>query len=237
MLLAPYLPRLTVTEAERCWMQPLDVCELAMIGEEHRPETRKFLANVSDRGHVDFVRSGGGRTSPKLYSLKSAIMLKVFREMTDLQHSYEFAYPIAQKVCETAMGMIGTFDDPHQIEEDDWIVVFRADRKGAPGNIKILRRETLTAGGVLNVLGPAGGFIVAGFICFNIFRRYGEYWARERIRTGADPGGRYDGCDDNGRPLDPAHTWNASLPPLERARRLVEIEEFIARRDAGGHKK
>jgi hypothetical protein len=38
-------------------------------------------------------------------------------------------------------------------------------------------------------------------------------------------------------PLDPNHIWNQGLPPLERAKRLVEIEEYIARREAERLKK
>ena len=62
-----------------------------------------------------------------------------------------------------------------------------------------------------------------------------------RIATGASfdwtatarpPLSRYAGCDDQGYPLDPDHPWNRDLPPLERAKRLVEIEEIINRREA-----
>lgn len=62
-----------------------------------------------------------------------------------------------------------------------------------------------------------------------------------RIATGASfdwtataqtPPSRYAGCDDQGYPLDPNHPWNRDLPPLERAKRLVEIEEIINRREA-----
>jgi hypothetical protein len=42
---------------------------------------------------------------------------------------------------------------------------------------------------------------------------------------------RYAGCDDEGSPLDPEHPWNKDRPPVERAKRLVEIEEYIVKRD------
>jgi hypothetical protein len=45
------------------------------------------------------------------------------------------------------------------------------------------------------------------------------------------PPSRYAGCDDEGWPLDPEHRANKDLPPLDRAKRLVEIEEYIAKRD------
>jgi len=42
---------------------------------------------------------------------------------------------------------------------------------------------------------------------------------------------RYVGVDDKGSPLDPKHPQNLKLFPLDRARRLVEIEEYIESRD------
>ncbi|HEX2524818.1 MAG TPA: hypothetical protein VHL31_00745 [Geminicoccus sp.] len=44
--------------------------------------------------------------------------------------------------------------------------------------------------------------------------------------------GRYDGCTPDGYPLDPEHPWNKQLPPAERAKRLAEIEAYIAQLDA-----
>jgi hypothetical protein len=38
---------------------------------------------------------------------------------------------------------------------------------------------------------------------------------------------RYVGVDDRGLPLDPKHPQNLKLSPLDRAKRLVEIEEYI----------
>ena len=46
-------------------------------------------------------------------------------------------------------------------------------------------------------------------------------------------GDRYRGCDESGLPLDPDHPWNKNLPPPERARRLEEIEEYLAKLEAG----
>lgn len=45
--------------------------------------------------------------------------------------------------------------------------------------------------------------------------------------------GRYAGCDFQGLPLDPDHPWNANLPPERRAKRLAEIEAFIAEHKEG----
>jgi hypothetical protein len=42
---------------------------------------------------------------------------------------------------------------------------------------------------------------------------------------------RYIGVDDAGFPLDPNHPGNLNLSPLARAKRLVEIEEYIEDRD------
>lgn len=231
MLLANYLPRLTIAEAERCWMQPIDLCELAIIGEEHRPETRKFLANISDRGLVDFVKSGEAKTSPKLYSLKSAIMLHAFRALTDLYLPYDVADPIAMKVYDVAKELIGTVGHYHDISELDWIVLFHVER-GKPVGIKVLREDEVTADRITHSYHSAGGHIEAGRICFNILRRYGDYWSQDRIKHRVDaPAGRYDGVDLDGNPLDPAHPLNKNLPPLEYAKRLLEIEQYIAARD------
>ena len=42
---------------------------------------------------------------------------------------------------------------------------------------------------------------------------------------------RYDGCDDQGLPLDPSHSWNLKLPAEERRARLREIEQYVALRE------
>jgi hypothetical protein len=49
--------------------------------------------------------------------------------------------------------------------------------------------------------------------------------------TAAPEPDRYAGCDDDGSPLDPEHPWNKDRPPVERAKRLVEIEEYIVKRE------
>jgi len=50
--------------------------------------------------------------------------------------------------------------------------------------------------------------------------------------TGKPKPGRYAGCFPDGTPVDPDHPWNRDLPPDERAKRLAEIEEYVAAREA-----
>src|SRR5690348_16886819 len=106
MRIAPYTPKLTIAEADRCWMHPIDVCALAAVGDADKPDVRRFLSNISDRGHIPFEKSGEAKTKPRLYSCVSAIMLRAMREITGSGRPYEFAAPIAAHIAALARDLI-----------------------------------------------------------------------------------------------------------------------------------
>lgn len=233
MRISTYTPKLTVAEADRCWMMPLDVCELAIIGDATKPEVRRFLNNVSDRGYIPFVKSGDAKTSPKLYSCVSAISMRCFREITVSGRPYEFAAPIAAHVADLSRKLIAEYANLNELDIDgpDWFVVYSCSWSGKVESIRTVRAAKLNPGEFFGSYDH--GVFSAGDVIWNVLRHYPDYWARDRIARGQDqPAGRYDGCDANGKPLDPAHPWNSNLPPLKRAKRLVEIEEYITKRDA-----
>ncbi len=238
MKLTPYLPTLTIEQAEHCFMPPADICELAAVGDVDQKEHRRFLNNVSDRGHIPFKKSGDTKTSPRHYSAISAIMIRTIREVTGSGRTYEFAAPIAKLAGDTAKKLINECDDLSLIDENDWFIRYSSNWKGESAQIKVVRSVDFTPVEIAVSLDV--GILSVGSIIWNTLNRYTDYWARDRQNRGVSiPLGRYDGFDDQGIPLDPAHNWNADLPPLERAKRLVEIEEFIERREAkvkGGRK-
>lgn len=233
MRISTYTPKLTAAEADRCWMTPLDVCDLAVIGDATKPEVRRLLNNVSDRGYIPFVRSGDAKTSPKLYSCISAISLRCFREITVSGRPYEFAAPIAAHVADLARTIIAECADLNELDSGgpDWFVVYESGWDGKTRGVRTVRAAQFKPEEFHGSYDH--GVFSAGDVAWNVLRHYADFWARDRVARGLDrPAGRYDGSDANGKPLDPAHPWNANLPPLARAKRLVEIEEYIAERDA-----
>lgn len=59
-----------------------------------------------------------------------------------------------------------------------------------------------------------------------------SFWFWHERSTGETWEDAYRGCDENGYPLDPAHPWNADLPPADRIKRRREIDAYIAEREA-----
>ncbi|BBE74560.1 hypothetical protein [Oharaeibacter diazotrophicus] len=232
MKLSHYTPNLTVAEADRFWMTPAEVCELAAIGESEAADVRKFLSNLSDRGYIPCVKSGTAKTSPKLYSLVSAICLRAFKEITRSGRTYDFAAPIVAHVADLSRELIVTHDNINDLDTGpDWLVVYEANHRGEPKVKSTVRGDNIKSEHFYSGGGYDFGVFSSGEVIWNVVRHYADYWANDRILKGLDQVGRYEGCDDNGRPLDPSHPWNANLPPLQRAKRMVEIEEYIIERD------
>jgi hypothetical protein len=59
-------------------------------------------------------------------------------------------------------------------------------------------------------------------------RRNAKFDWRATIKPPPD---KYSGCFPDGSPVDPNHPWNLDLPPKERAKRLKEIEAYVAKRE------
>lgn len=236
MKIAGYLPHLTLAEAERCWLSPADTTSLAGMGDLN-DELRRFLGNVSHL--LPHVKSGTGKTSPKLYSCLSSMQLRVLREVSATGRPYEFAAPISEAVAQIARDLIttiGNLDDLDRPNGFQWYVVYECIAKDKPPKPVIIGPGQFTPQHIIQ--GYETGIVAAGEIIWNALRHYADYWARERIATGKDrPPGVYEGFDDTGSPLDISHLTYRDMTPLERAKRLVEIEEFVSKRDGCSEKK
>lgn len=73
--------------------------------------------------------------------------------------------------------------------------------------------------GIRQSRGLASAELTQLYLPFYLERRDGITWEE-----------RYRGADSNGYPLDPAHPWNADLPPKEREARIAEIQRYIEER-------
>jgi hypothetical protein len=226
------LPELDVAEAERCWIEPDDALRMAGLDTTKNPACRKFWANIVSRGHVPFAKEGKGKTSPRLHSLLASVKARVIWEICRNLHTYEIAAPIADEAVKLATHLIQTVPHRHSIPEYDWPCIYTLDHKGNLGPFKLVRSEEIT-NDLLNSFGRGYhvNMIQVGEIVRRVIEAYGDLWSADLHRRGIIRPGRYDGCDAEGYPLDPEHPWNKDLPPLERAKRLLEIEEYIERRE------
>jgi len=237
MRISLYTPDFSVEELNRFHLTANDACLLGAVGIENEKalgESRKRLSNISARdGLIPFEKSGTGKTSPNLYSVKSALMFRCVDDLTrnnNNKKTFEYAAEIAAAVGEVAETLVANNDDLHDIdvaENLNWYVAYGSYGKASP---KIIEPGKFTPGNIMR--GGDAGIYAAGELTWNILRSYPDYWADNRVATGLDRLPRYRGCDLDGNPLDPNHPWNRDLPPLERAKRLVEIEEYIAALEA-----
>jgi len=226
MKISLHTPKLTSGELNRFWLSPSDACYLAGIGEGEKPEGRRFLNNVSDRGLVPFEKSGNSKTAPRLYSLKSCAMLRVMQEITESGCSYEYAYSVASEAGNIFNQIITTNNSKDDISEYDWMLCYETKDKSSVENLHVIREGELEAARLITA--TQVGVVALGSITWNLLHRYPDYWARNRIERGLDlPTGQYEGTDTNGDPLDISNPWYKELSPIERAKRMVEIEEYI----------
>jgi hypothetical protein len=179
---------------------------------------------VSDGEYIPFKKSGTARTSRRLYSLISAIQVRVMWEITRSGRTYDFAAPVANEVGRVAREMIDQPTELNEIDEFNWLVVYRADR--------IARVSKDQIEGQLIIGSHDIGIVRAGSIIVGALQRYPDFWKKDRRSRGLSPlPPRYEGVDDQGLPLDPDHEMYLDLPPVERAKRRLEIEEFIVLRE------
>lgn len=236
MRISLYTPDFSVDELNRYHLTANDACMLAGLisSEAAWADSRKRLSNLSSRDSlIPFEKSGTGKTSPNLYSVKSALMFRCVDDLTrntNNKKTFEYAAEIAAAVGEIAESLVANnsdLDDIDVAENLNWYVAYGSYGKASP---KIIEPGKFTPGNIMR--GADAGIYAAGELTWNILRNYPDYWANNRIATGLDRLPRYRGCDLYGKPLDPNHPWNRDLPPLERAKRLVEIEEYIAALEA-----
>jgi hypothetical protein len=208
MWLATYIPELTVAEADRCWMPPFELCLLAGMDKD-TPEMRRFLNNISDRGYIPFVKSGPSRTSPRVYSCISAIMMRAITGITASGRTYEFAAPIARHVADLARDMIRRFNTLDMLDkaEPDWLVVYEADHNGFATRIRTVDSEALLLGTFRQGRSYDQGVLLAGDLIAGVLRHYPDHWAKDLIRRGISKE-KPQAFDVHGFPLDPDHPWN-----------------------------
>lgn len=237
MRISAYTPDFTVDELNRFHLTAADTCLLAAIvgSEKEWAEGRKRLSNLSARdGLIPFEKSGTGKTSPNLYSVKSAIMFRCIDDLTrhnGNKKTFEYAAEVAAAVGEVAEMLVTENSDLMHIdvpESENWYVAYGS--WGGKANPKIIAPGKFTPDNIMR--GADAGIYGAGEMTWNILRHYPDYWYDDRLGKGLERLSRYRGADAQGRPLDPNHPWNRDLPPLERARRLVEIEEYLAEMEA-----
>lgn len=237
MRISLYTPDFSVDELNRFHLTASDACLLGGVGsysDAALAESRKRLSNVSSRdGLIPFEKSGAGKTSPNLYSVKSALMFRCMDDLTgnnNNKKTFEYAAEIAAAVGEVAETLVENNADLNEIcvpENQNWYVAYGVYGKASP---KIIEPGKFTPVNIMR--GADAGIYAAGEMTWNILRTYPDYWYENRLKNGLERLERYRGCDLNGRPLDPNHPWNRDLPPLERAKRLLEIEEYIAALEA-----
>lgn len=238
MRISLYTPDFTVDELNRFHLTANDACLLGAVGagsEKSLAESRKRLSNISARdGLIPFEKSGVAKTSPNLYSVKSALMFRCVDDLTGhkgSQRTFAYAAEIAQAVGEVAEKLVAENADLMDIdvsENENWYVAYGS--YGGRADPKVIAPGRFTASAIMR--GSDTGIYAAGELVWNILRHYPGFWYENRLERGLERLERYRGSDLQGKPLDPNHPWNRDLPPLERAKRLVEIEEYIAALEA-----
>lgn len=238
MRISLYTPDFTVDELNRYHLTANDACLLGAVGiesEKALAESRKRLSNISSRdGLIPFEKSGTAKTSPNLYSVKSALMFRCIDDLTGhkgSQRTFAYAAEVAQSVGDVAERLVEENADLMDIdvpEDQNWYIAYGS--WGGVAKPKLIAPGKFSASAIMR--GSDTGIYAAGELIWNILRRYPDYWYDNRLEHGLERLERYRGCDLEGKPLDPNHPWNRDLPPLERAKRLVEIEEYIAALEA-----
>lgn len=183
MRIAPHMPELTVAEVDRPWMAAADLCALAGVGDASRPGVKRLLNNLSDRGHLPFVKSGPSKTHPRHYSLAAGAMLRVFAEITEDGRTYRYADPIARAAADMLRREIAEAHDLHDLEtrsEGALIAFSGIGKDGAPITVRECRGPEVPAFGS----GLTMGLLDAGYLVGRIADLYAERWASDLIRRG-----------------------------------------------------
>jgi hypothetical protein len=97
MILYQDLPRLDLDEARRFWLAPAEAIDVAGLWEE-LGDVRKLFANVVDRGHLPFRKTGTGRTTPRHFTLEAAIKFRVMWELVQRGRDYDCAGTVGDAV-------------------------------------------------------------------------------------------------------------------------------------------
>lgn len=183
MRIATYVPDLTAKEAERFWLTPVELCRLATVDAWDEPRLKKLLNTLSDREHVPFVKSGTAKTAARLYSLKSAAMLRVFWDVTRDGRTYVYSEPVAMAVAAELLRAVQEFR-------------FVSDYEGQHGTDRIVF-EDITEAGTARFLNwhrqhePAHGRLLcrsvydAGHLVYRLCEGYADFWAADLAKREA----------------------------------------------------
>lgn len=180
MKISLYTPDLTAAEAERFWMTPTDVCQLAAIGDASDPKVKKLLNTLSDRGHVPFVKSGKARTATRLYSLVSAAMLRVIFDITRDGRAYKYAQPVADAVRKTMhkcleLKSLSEFDSQYAAAR---LVFAGISEDGTPSTVKWHKHD------ISGNMYMAYSVHDAGYLILRILTIYADFWYEDLVARG-----------------------------------------------------
>jgi hypothetical protein len=181
MRISQHTPNLTSKEAERFWMTPVEVCEMAAVGDASDPKVKRLLNTLSDRGHVPFIKSGEAKTSPRLYSLVSAAMLRVIFEITRDGRTYKYAQPVAEAVRKTMLQVLDTMSelDDFDLHYGSSRLVFQGMRgDGSPSTVKWAQGEV---SGNFNF---SYSVLDGGYMIYRILGLYADPWYRNLVERG-----------------------------------------------------
>lgn len=179
------LTLLTMEEANRCWLKPRQMFDIAKLWDRDA-NTRTWLNNIVHRGeHIPYEPRISGKVTTRVFSLISCIMLRVMHEWMGRGHSAR----TAEVVARAAAGMLPlALEYPDLMEfrfaedeEDAWRVLLVNIPFGAnPVKTAVVMPETVTANNLLK----CGWCDVTPFFPHHILLRcmetYGEYWEQAR---------------------------------------------------------
>ena len=183
MIIASYTPDLTQEEAERFWMTPVEVCHLAAIGDANDTGIKRLLNTLSDREHLPFVKSGTAKTSPRLYSLVSAAMLRTYAEVIEDGRTYKYAEPVAREVGRKlawAAKTLRDLDDFDAGHGNDRIMFAGIKTDGTPRSVTWLSGDVVPHGG----LSFSYSLFDSGYLIFRLCMAYADFWADDLRKRG-----------------------------------------------------
>lgn len=124
-------------EAGKCWLSPADTLDLAYFARDEK--ARVLLNNLSAKGLIPFQKSGDKKTSPRLYSLESAVKFAIYWNYAQGSSDFEMAALVSEKAVELLHVLISLeHQDDLEPNEDAWVIACGRDFNGAK-KVKLLK--------------------------------------------------------------------------------------------------
>lgn len=122
MRFGPDLPPLDLEECRRFWLTPDETLDVARLWEaDEHSAVRKFFSNAVARGFIVGRASGTTKTSPRLFSLESALKTSVMYRLTRQGRPFD----VASEVGEAAIMLLR-----QQVERDQlWLDIDGPDHQ------------------------------------------------------------------------------------------------------------